>query len=114
MTKPLSPGDQVRFRANGVQGVVVTNHGSAGNTETDNDVITWRHIYGSRVDDSSKLDRHPDPAAADYEWSTRDSSGLGWIAPDEATARTRLAEHPRWTLHRRQRWVSYGEFEDVL
>ena len=50
----------------------------------------------------------------DYEWSTRDSSGLGWIAPDETTARERLDVHPAWTLHRRQRWVSYGEFEDVL
>ena len=65
------------------------------------------YAVGQRVTDG-----HPDRVAVGYVWSTRDSSGLGWIAPDEATARARLAEHPRWTLHRRR--VSYGKFEDVL
>ncbi len=56
--KPLSPGDRVRFRSNGVAGVVVTNHGPAVNTETGNDVITWRvPVDGDCVHDSSKLER---------------------------------------------------------
>ena len=59
----LLPGDRVWFRANGVWGVVVTNHGPAVNTETGNDVITWRvPVLGDCVHDSSKLTT-VDPAA---------------------------------------------------
>jgi len=59
MKKPLSPGDRVRFRSDWVQGVIVTNHGPAINTETGNDVITWSLIGGgSCVHDSSKLERY--------------------------------------------------------
>ena len=59
MTKPLSPGDRVRFRSNRVEGVVVTNHGPGINTRTGNDVITWADGPASVcVHDASKLERY--------------------------------------------------------
>ncbi len=59
MTKPLSPGDRVRFRANQAKGVVVTNHGPGINTRTGNDVITWADGPASVcVHDAAKLERY--------------------------------------------------------
>lgn len=55
----------------------------------------------------------PGPITVDYQWSTRDSAGVGWLAKDEETARLRLEHSPSYTLHRRVRWVAVGDWEDV-
>lgn len=46
----------------------------------------------------------------DYEWSTRDGTGVGWLAQSEEEARARITDHPEWTLYRRV--VHYGQWED--
>jgi hypothetical protein len=56
----------------------------------------------------------PGPITVDYEWWTRDAVGMGWQAADEAQARQRLIDEPaQVTLHRRPRWVAFGDWEDV-
>lgn len=51
----------------------------------------------------------------DYEWSTRDSSGIGSLAENEKVARRRIKvwAHENYTLHRRPREVRLGDWEDV-
>jgi len=83
----------------------------------DNGRVEWQIVGKHGGSKHIRALRHPAPLGSvivDYEWSTRDSGGLGWVAADETEARDRLTGHPEWTLHRRVRWVSYGEFEDVL
>lgn len=55
----------------------------------------------------------PGPIEVTYEWSTRDSHGVGWLAATEYEARERLMTAPSYTLHRRTRWVALGDWEDV-
>lgn len=68
MNKPVKtekcyPGDRIRFRANQVRGVVIRNHGPAVNTETGNDVITWRCPDGGHcVHDAAELELDRTPA----------------------------------------------------
>lgn len=55
------------------------------------------------------------PVTVDWQWSTRDASGMGWLAADEAEARGRFANQVAipTTLHRRRRWVAAGDWEEV-
>lgn len=77
--------------------------------------VYWQRVRAAGMPEPWEADKAnpPGPITVEYEWSTRDSAGVGWLAKDEETARFRLEHSPSYTLHRRVRWVAVGDWEDV-
>lgn len=71
----------------------------------------FRDVPPERVAELGEMIAQEVRGVAPLQYSTRDSSGIGWLARTEHDARQRIAENSEYTLWRRP--VLYGEWEEV-